>query len=828
MTLLAVMQVKSLESRENTNGSITVFCSLVLCLILSLISTIIEGARVGTLTSISKEALIQAMDTRLTEYNKELWTDYHILAFQQREKEKEEQQLKEWIEETIHPVLSSGSYLSLLNAAVSELDILEEIPLDGYNGEIFAYEAIEYMKYQTLETIIEQIMDKFGIAAELSDTVELVGKKLELEEKAGILNQEILKLMEQIEGLDLGKMGIQYEPGSKKIKSKRNFVKQFAVKGISKEALSISNDSIWQALYIKYKNPIPIITQIEAQARNVRNNIQQIEQLNRSLSSLYSTSTEGWKEAQIQSLNQSIRSIQSQIQSLEREITSYLSNIKENKKELVSFSKKIKPTVEYAIEVIPQLKEKQQQVQQQLTEYESVFEEKSGKVQKELLEGLQEDLESIKKYMEKEGSTDGEISTITRIINMKPYLEENKRILETAISFQDVTITRSIESMDNVSSIVSNLKQQFSNYHVTELYFDYSNVIIDSQAENPMKGLGDLLRDGILSLVVEDIDKVSNNAITKRDLSNSTVKREEVQLEEEIGQGLEQSIAGCQEEGYQTEFTKTVQDYTVKFDISELLQTGLEEIIKKICMNEYVMSHFKDYTNQYSNAIELDTKLEYEKEYFIAGKEGDKQNLLITVTAIIAIRTILNYISLTADKESSAKAYTTAAALVGFTLLEPLVRVTKNIILFAWAYEEALVDTASLLLEKEVPFFKSAKEFSISYEEMLLVNSDLIRQKAKAFPKEGKTVCFSYQDYTRIFLLIRGRKKMSYMAMDLIEENLKLRYSSDFLIEQHKYGISAKLKIEIEPKLLTLPFVHRTIGKQTSGWEKEFIWEQSY
>lgn len=307
MTLLAVMQVKSLESRENTNGSITVFCSLVLCLILSLISTIIEGARVGTLTSISKEALIQAMDTRLTEYNKELWTDYHILAFQQREKEKEEQQLKEWIEETIHPVLSSGSYLSLLNAAVSELDILEEIPLDGYNGEIFAYEAIEYMKYQTLETIIEQIMDKFGIAAELSDTVELVGKKLELEEKAGILNQEILKLMEQIEGLDLGKMGIQYEPGSKKIKSKRNFVKQFAVKGISKEALSISNDSIWQALYIKYKNPIPIITQIEAQARNVRNNIQQIEQLNRSLSSLYSTSTEGWKEAQIQSLNQSIR-----------------------------------------------------------------------------------------------------------------------------------------------------------------------------------------------------------------------------------------------------------------------------------------------------------------------------------------------------------------------------------------------------------------------------------------------------------------------------------------------------------------------------------------
>ena len=70
--------MRALHIKEE--GTITVFLSLILLLILSLLFTMIEGARVNTAKVFAERALTAAMDSTLAEYYGPLWEEYHIFG----------------------------------------------------------------------------------------------------------------------------------------------------------------------------------------------------------------------------------------------------------------------------------------------------------------------------------------------------------------------------------------------------------------------------------------------------------------------------------------------------------------------------------------------------------------------------------------------------------------------------------------------------------------------------------------------------------------------------------------------------------------------------
>lgn len=60
-------------------GSITVFLTLLLACFFSAVFAFLEAARVSGLKANAQVSTIQARDTVLASYNRELWENYHLL-----------------------------------------------------------------------------------------------------------------------------------------------------------------------------------------------------------------------------------------------------------------------------------------------------------------------------------------------------------------------------------------------------------------------------------------------------------------------------------------------------------------------------------------------------------------------------------------------------------------------------------------------------------------------------------------------------------------------------------------------------------------------------
>ena len=143
-------------------------------------------------------------------------------------------------------------------------------------------------------------------------------------------------------------------------------------------------------------------------------------------------------------------------------------------------------------------------------------------------------------------------------------------------------------------------------------------------------------------------------------------------------------------------------------DLEEDGETGLSD---KAMTALYASSHF-------GNFLEPgETVLSYELEYILAGKDSDRENLEKTAEKLMALRTGMNMLYLLRDGRKRAEAEAAAAALVGFTGVLPLVRLTEALLLGAWALAEAVSDEKILFAGGEVPLIKTERDWKLSLEQ---------------------------------------------------------------------------------------------------------------
>ena len=244
--------------------------------------------------------------------------------------------------------------------------------------------------------------------------------------------------------------------------------------------------------------------------------------------------------------------------------------------------------------------------------------------------------------------------------------------------------------------------------------------------------------------------------------------------------------------------------------------------------SEYLQAHFKDYITDKQEFKNI-TALEYEREYILSAKGTDKENLQSIIMKLIMIRTILNFIYILGDREKREVAYATAAALVGYTCLEPLVRITQVLILLTWSFEEALVDTGAILAGKSIPLCKDRTSFLVKYNELFLMSKSFVQSKIKQIPVKGKAgICLGYDEYLKLFLFMVGMEKQAYRSMDLVQENLRLYYRKKFDISKCLYGIRVSSEWEVPSKFIRWGFVNNLLGEEKKGWAIHCIKDYSY
>lgn len=325
------------------------------------------------------------------------------------------------------------------------------------------------------------------------------------------------------------------------------------------------------------------------------------------------------------------------------------------------------------------------------------------------------------------------------------------------------------ENVDNLREKLEECVNNLIGYSLEGIGIQYEATATEQEDSGFLEQVKQIKEQGIRSLVLPDGSEVSENTI-KRDNLPSVV-------DQTAGEASSRSI--------------------------------LDEGKERALFNEYLVTHFGDYTN-----IKEKSALSYELEYLIGGETCDKDNLYDVIDQLLLIREGSNLIYLLSDTEKRQEAYQMAIGIVGFTGMPVLITVTQFLILGAWAFGEAVLDVRALLAGKKVALLKSKDSFKMSLQGLANIKNESIPDNSQGL---------TYNNYLRIMLLMQSKTMLYYRTMDLIQVNIQKNYDDLFRMNQCIHEIKIKAGFETKCLFVSIPFVRQMITgpKGTYSYEPQ-------
>lgn len=315
------------------------------------------------------------------------------------------------------------------------------------------------------------------------------------------------------------------------------------------------------------------------------------------------------------------------------------------------------------------------------------------------------------------------------------------------------------ENIDEIISGLTQLSEEFSGFAMENLDIAYSVNSIPKEEAGILDYIKNLMNEGVLGLVIDNPGQISGELVENTGLPSL--------------------------------------DYNPSPD-----SNGLGDIVenspRKAVYGEYLIRHFGNYVNVFD-----DTKLSYELEYILEGKNSDKENLAAVVNDLILLREGCNLIYLLKDSAKRNEALQMATALAGFTGLPVLVTVTQFAILAAWAYGESILDVRNLLSGEKVPILKEGSEWNLSLKGVK--NLSNLADSPNSTAERG----LNYSQYLRIALLMQDKTVQYYRTMDVIQMNICKRENVSFRLGQCIDNVKVKVDYTANTLFTTLPFVKR-------------------
>lgn len=240
---------------------------------------------------------------------------------------------------------------------------------------------------------------------------------------------------------------------------------------------------------------------------------------------------------------------------------------------------------------------------------------------------------------------------------------------------------------------------------------------------NPTERLNGLRRMGILKLVVEDEQTLSEKAVDTTGL---------------IGNRMAQGRVN----------SGNLSDSEEK-----------ETLLERFLFQEYLLRYFGRYGSE-----KEDGALAYQMEYLIAGRDNDTDNLRALAGRLCLLREAANALYLFSDAEKSGEAELLAATVCTLCLVPELTPVVHASILLGWAYAESLHDVKLLLAGKRVPLLKDDSSWYLGL-------SAALAGEIAGEEEEGEGL--SYQDYLRVFMMLTDLDELTGRAMDMAEADIR-------------------------------------------------------
>ncbi len=353
--------------------------------------------------------------------------------------------------------------------------------------------------------------------------------------------------------------------------------------------------------------------------------------------------------------------------------------------------------------------------------------------------------------------TDGQKkSSVCDVTKLEDLLSDNLKILDELAEL-------SVQNM-NDKVLVNQLMNMLKDYHIKDMYIDYSTYV-NGKTDDPTENI-DINPKGITSFLIGD-KKISGLAVSEADIYSD--------IESSEGEA------------------DTFLNYREPNELSALIGELKPEVMTDAVGDMAAMgAYMKEYFSHFMEG-EIDKEenraLEYELEYICSGKTSDAENLQGVIHKCLLIRTGQSLVYLLSDSGNKQKAYATAAALVGFTGMDALVRITQYMILTGWAYADACVDVAAMLDGGKINIIKNKRSFNVSYGELMSFGKEMIRKKSKEVNAENG---IDYETAVLMFVMLKGDTAVS-RSMDIIQNNMKLRDSRRFSFKDAVYGLTAEI-----------------------------------
>lgn len=838
----------NLNLKDKAEGTITVYLSLILLLILSFILTIVEGARVNTAKIQAERSLTLSMDSVLAEYYGPLWDEYHIFGYYigDQDDQSQENQIKSKLEDymgaSFQPDknLKGGNNPKFSNfnkLGIDKLKIKNKTALVDYHGELMINEAVEYMKYKELGNGLELLLNRLSLLEEPQKISYIYEKKQGAEDQLVEIDRGILELMELLDGLKTSESGIVVTKEGK-LTGLSNFVKMLCFEDPTMETVGINHKDVFNTMKKSYQNPSQMIATIITNLNKLKDEQTNIDEIdnqlltnnddfkkqNEMLKKLNGLEYKSQEEyIQITSINKRLENIDQKREDLNKQRNDHKGVVDRLAKEsnltvdkLEKMLDELEPIINKARSKVNSIIIKVSTAKPILKEYKDYLYGQKESIDQETFMGLEEDLKELEKYT-------GTGNTDYNFTGMNTILDNDLKIISKA----KLSLKLAKEQMEDKLFEASNqaftqIDTQLQKYRIKGLELDYSTLVLDKTSpKDPMKGINNLIQARITSLVMEP-DKISDARLTVGTLPSDLEKLTQTDTESNV---RTENFFKNIDIGNISNMGALFNSFGSSTDLKSIATNGLNKGAEKLLFLEYLKEHFSTY-NIEDEGYQKPSALKYEQEYLLIGEQEDSDNLDSVITRIALLRTIIDFVSLIKDGGKRSEARALAAALVGFTGLPILIGVTQGIILLAWSFAEALLDVCTLMMGKELPIFK--KNVVLELPELFLINRSFLQEKAKKLPL-AKELCWSYQDYINIFLFMKNKTDIVYHEMDLIQENIKIRYDTEkFKINRCLYGFETEASFVIPSIFTSLGYMDKRYQNKGRNYSFRTVYAYSY
>ena len=635
-------------------ASVTIFLSLVITVVIVVVCTVIESARISVSQMEGKAATYMSVESVFAGYGKQLYQDYGILLAW--EQEPLGNQVTRYMQDNINMADLDFKNYDFSNMEIESVNILKQKYATDKEGDLFVKQVVDYAKY---------IVGIDAVNKLISDSEEENNNKEtcnEIKENSNVTN---------------------------------------IANDVSKEMIGI------------------------------------VEKINTQIDELKKT----------EKLKGKMSAVFQKFDDLKANITANITGQNQNQN---IHNKKVKKFWNKYKKLKSVLKIEDTLISKTLTDMDTYVEKKNA-IEKE----MNGDFSGYEDYIESDRES---LKTI------KNSIEEIMTASNVDADINQSNIGEIEKMLDKVKSIEKslwNLKKGNSNDDAKE-------------EKNLYERAKSLISDGVLGIVLEDVNNISTMQIRNLNLP-----------------------------------TTLETDGNKKADL-------IKDITNKGIFVKYIELYFNNYAkiSEYGND---DTALKYEMEYILNGNLNDKDNLTETIKKLVEVRNLSNGAYLITDGEKMKEITTlaeTVATAIGMPFLTPVV---SAVIIEAWALTEAVIDVRQLLNGEKVPIVKNSENWNSSIK-----NIGTFEDGRK------NNTGLTYTQYLQTMIMTQKTKNTVFRTMDLVQVNMQKRYNKDFLISECFGMCEVEANLRIEPVFTSLPIVSYLIGNNNESYIYKTKMEYEY